>query len=119
MTTVLTLQVSTGEGFLAPHLDGRRSGRAVAGCCTACGRVALPPEAVCTCGAAVARMVDLGGGAAVVWRCDGADGSAGLVRFDGADTLSLARLEGLADAARGRIRADAGAALVLGPEDVA
>jgi len=119
MKLTLTLDYELGEGFLSPHLDGLRSGKAVGGRCTACDRVALPPERTCHCGAhePVAQLLD--GAATVLWRTTGADGDAALVRFDGVDTLSLARLQGFVGQTRGRIAADPGAGLVLVPEDAA
>jgi uncharacterized OB-fold protein len=116
MKVALSLDVTMGEGFLDPYLDGLRRGVAVAGHCAACGRTALPPEPRCRCGAAVARMHSLPGDAAILWATDGVDGAAALVRFDGADTLSVARLAGTGPATRGRIVADDGAALVIAPE---
>lgn len=117
MKVTLTLDYDLGEGFLGPYLDGLRAGRAVAGRCGGCGRVALPPVATCVCGARGAGPVVLPGAATVVWRTTGADGDVALVQFDGADGPSLARLDGFGTGTRGCIRADAGGALVLGPED--
>jgi uncharacterized OB-fold protein len=116
MKRMLTLDYTLGEGFLAPYLDGLRSGTAMAGCCTACGRVALPPEPVCDCGGRDPTMVALAGTATVLWRTTGVDGDVGLVRFDGADSNALARLDGFARETRGRIAPSAEAALVLTPE---
>jgi uncharacterized OB-fold protein len=117
MKQSLTLDYDLGEGFLAAHLDGLRRGDAIAGCCAACGRVALPPAQTCPCGAQgpVPRVLD--GSATVLWRTTGADGDVALVRFDGADTLSLARLQGFDRQTRGSIAADPGAGLVLVPKD--
>lgn len=117
MKLTLTLDYDLGEGFLSAHLDGLRRGEAVAGRCTACGRVAMPPERTCQCGAHDPVAQPLDGGAEVLWRTTGADGDVALVRFDGADTLSLARLAGFGPQARGRIVADPGAGLVLVPKD--
>jgi uncharacterized OB-fold protein len=112
----LTLDYTLGEGFLAPYLDGLRQGVARAGRCAACGRVALPPEPVCDCGARDPAIVALAGKATIIFRTTGADGDVGLVRFDGADSHSLARLDGFDHQTRGRIAPSADAALVLTPE---
>jgi uncharacterized OB-fold protein len=116
MKRTLTLDYTLGEGFLVSYLDGLRSGTAVASRCPACGRVALPPEPVCTCGAHDPVIMALPGLATVLWRSTGSDGDVALVRFDGADSNALARLDGFARQARGRITASAEAALVLIPE---
>ena len=116
MRVVLPLEVTAGEGFLAPYLDGLRRGAAIAGHCAACGRTALPPEPRCRCGAAVTEMRGLSGAATVLWRTTGADGDAALVRFDGADTLSVARLEAAGAATRVHIAASGEAALVVTAE---
>jgi uncharacterized OB-fold protein len=116
MRIAMNLDVTAGEGVLAPYLDGLRRGAAVAGHCTACGRTALPPEPRCRCGAAVTRMRALAGTATVLWRTTGTDGDAALVRFDGADTLSVARLEEAGAATRVRIVASDAAALVVTAE---
>ncbi|MCU0314653.1 MAG: hypothetical protein MUC84_11420 [Solirubrobacteraceae bacterium] len=116
MRVSLSLDVTAGEGFLAPYLDGLRRGEAIAGRCTACGRTALPPEPRCRCGAAAAEMRRLAGTATVLWRTTGTDGDAALVRFDGADTLSVARLETVGGATRVRIAASDAAALVVTAE---
>jgi uncharacterized OB-fold protein len=117
MKRALTLDYDLGEGFLGPYLEGLRRGTAVAGRCTACGRVAMPPERICPCGARDPVAHPLGGAATVRWRTTGADGDVALVRFEGADTLSLARLQGFADQTHGRIVADPGAGLVLVPKE--
>ncbi len=117
MKRAVTLDYDLAEGFLAPYLSGLRDGRAVAGACSACGRVALPPEATCPCGASDFSAVPLSGRAAVLWRTTGTEGDVGLVRFDGADTLSVARLEGFSRQRRGVVMARPDSALVIGPED--
>lgn len=116
MTPSITLDYTIGEGFLAHYLDGLRAGQARAGHCTACGRVALPPEPVCPCGGLMAETITLPGTATLLWRTTGADGDVALVRFDGADSTSLARLDGFADQTQGRLAASPDAALVLVPE---
>jgi uncharacterized OB-fold protein len=116
MKRTLILEYTLGEGFLAPYLDGLRRGVATAGRCAACGRVALPPEPVCDCGARDPAIVALAGNATIIFRTTGADGDVGLVRFDGADSNALARLDGFTDQTRGRIVPSADAALVLTPE---
>lgn len=116
MKRTLTLDYTLGEGFLAPYLDGLRKGEARAGRCPACGRVALPPEPVCACGAKDPQMVTLSGVATLLWRSSGTDGDVALVRFDGADCNSLARLDGFDRQTRGRIAPSAKAALFLTPE---
>jgi hypothetical protein len=94
MKLALTLDYDLAEGFLGPYLTGLREGRAVAGACTACHRIALPPETTCPCGARRFAAHTLSGKATVLWRTTGTDGDMALVRFDGADTLSVARLDG-------------------------
>jgi uncharacterized protein len=116
MKRTLTLDYTLGEGFLAPYLDGLRSGTAMASRCTACGCVALPPAPVCDCGARDPAMVALAGTATILWRTTGTDGDVALVRFDGADSNALARLDGFTRETRGRIAPSAEAALVLTPE---
>ncbi len=117
MKIALTLDYDLGEGFLGRYLEGLRRGVAIAGRCTACGRVAMPPERSCSCGAHQAVARELDGAATVQWRTTGADGDVALVRFEGADSMSLARLQGFVGQTRGRIVADPGAALVLVPEE--
>lgn len=119
MKLALTLEYTLGEGFLAPYLEGLRAGKALAGRCAGCGRVALPPAPTCLCGARRVEMQALSGLATILWRSTGSDGDAALVRFEGADTSALARLEGFRAQARGRIAADPEAGLVLVPEDPA
>ena len=119
MKLALCLDYDLGEGFLGPYLSGLRHGRAVAGRCTACGRVALPPEATCLCGAGAVTAHPLPGWATVIWRTTGQDGDVALVRFDGADTLSLARLDGFGNHRCGRIVASPDAALVIAPDATA
>jgi uncharacterized OB-fold protein len=116
MRFALSLDVTAGEGFLAPYLDGLRRGEAIAGHCAACGRTALPPEPRCRCGASPSEMRRLSGKAAILWRTTGTDGDAALVRFDGADTLSVARLAAVGPATRVRLAASDEAALVVTAE---
>ena len=116
MKLSLTLDYDLAEGFLGPYLSGLREGRAVAGVCVACHRVALPPEATCPCGARDFVTHTLAGTATVMWRTTGTDGDIALVRFDGADTLSVARLDGFGHQVRGVIAAQPDGALVIGPE---
>jgi uncharacterized protein len=116
MKLALTLDYDLAEGFLGPYLTGLRDGRAVAGACTACHRIALPPEATCPCGARRFAAHTLSGKATVLWRTTGTDGDVALVRFDGADTLSVARLDGFGGQSRGQITAQPDSALVLVPE---
>ena len=119
MKLSVTLDYDLAEGHLGPYLAGLRNGRAVAGVCHACGRVALPPEATCPCGARDFAARPLAGTATVLWRTTGSDGDVALVRFDGADTLSLARLEGFSRQVRGAIAASPDSALVIVPEGAA
>ena len=116
MKLSLTLDYDLAEGFLGPYLAGLRDGRAVAGLCHACGRVALPPEATCPCGARDFAARPLAGTATVLWHTTGSDGDVALVQFDGADTLSLARLSGFAGQVRGVVTASPDSALVIVPE---
>lgn len=115
MKVALTLNYDLSEGFFGMYLSGLREGKAVAGHCNACGRVAFPPEAMCICGARGFALRNLSGEASVLWRTSGQDGEVALVRFDGSDTLSVARLEGFSDEMRGALRAASDGALVIVP----
>jgi uncharacterized OB-fold protein len=117
MNLTLTFDYTLSPGWLAPYLDGLREGRAVAARCDGCGRVSLPPERSCGCGASQSQFVTLAGSATIFSRTSGTDGDFALVRFDGADGLSVARLDGWTDETTGRLIASTSErpALILGP----
>lgn len=88
----LALEYRLATGWRTPFFTALAEGRALGWRCGACGRVGLPPLAVCSCGARTGGWVELPGGGRVVAATAGTAGCAALVRFDGADTLTLARL---------------------------
>jgi uncharacterized OB-fold protein len=104
MTGGLTLRDEGAAGWLEPYLAGLRLGQAIAGHCTDCGRVSLPPEAVCpVCRLPVTALVTLPGTATLIARTTGTEGDVALVQFDGATTASVAALRGFTNQTLGRI----------------
>ena len=116
----LHLPYDLAPGWLAPHVDGLREGRAVASRCGACGLVSFPPRRACTCGGRAEDWATLPGTAAVLARTEGRDGAFALVRLDGAATACVAVAHDLPPhAKRARLLAATGErpALVVGPDE--
>jgi hypothetical protein len=116
----LHLAFDLAEGWLAPHVEGLREGRAVASTCEACGAASFPPRRSCLCGGRAGAWVTLPGAASVLARSEGRDGAFALLRFDGAATSAVARAEGLpSGATRARLLPATGErpALAVGPEE--
>jgi uncharacterized OB-fold protein len=94
------LDYSLGEGWLAPWLDGLRTGKAVASTCPACGAAQFPPLRVCpACRVPSDGWRTLSGGATVLFRTTGADGDVAMARFDGAIGAAIARVDALPERA--------------------
>ena len=118
MNLDLTLHYDLSPGWLAPHIEGLRAGRAVGARCRGCAKVSFPPLRVCACGGREATWAALPGTATLRYRSTGSDGDFALVAFDGASGLAVARLDGFGPDDRfGRVSAATGPrpALILRP----
>ncbi|MFK7878983.1 hypothetical protein [Roseobacter sp.] len=96
------LDYNIGSGWLAPWLEGLRSGQAVASTCPTCEDAFFPPMRSCPiCRLPTTGWRTLNGHATILFRTNGTDGDAAMVQFDGASGAAIAKTEGLpADATR-------------------
>ena len=118
----LSLDYTLQPGWLAPFVDGLRTGRAVARACTDCARVSFPPLKTCACGCNSGTWQTLSGHAEIHTRTTGSDGDFALVRFDGASGLATVRLADMPPGATGGTLAPATSdlpQLILGRERTA
>ena len=86
----LTLDHSLPKGRLTPYFEALAQGKALAECCSSCGRVQFPPGGICgRCDAADLVWTSLSGDAVVIHRTDTPDRAFALVRFEGAKNSAV------------------------------
>jgi uncharacterized OB-fold protein len=88
----LDLTYTLEPGELAPHVEGLRTGEAVARRCSKCGWVSFPPDRRCRCGAADHEWVTLSGHGTAAAVTFAGERSFALVRFEGADNSAVVRI---------------------------